>query len=568
MKFFNFVSKILLYTFILLGICNSSYSKINDFNYDAKNISNYFSGIVSFSDFDYTDSYKFFKKINHFEIVNENYSSKLIQSLVNLEKYHEAYLYAKKMEKENLSNFESNLLLGLSEFKKDNYIRAEFYFDKLEPNFENKLIFGLLKKSLNNWLEIAKSKDKKNIKLIEEMSSNYNNFALIQKAFASCHFDTGSTEKEFQNIIKNEEQNFSRYHFFFANYFFNKNNILGAKKVVRNALQVYPGNLLIKQFEKTLNSEEKNKNEFNCKDTKDIVAEIFYVIANALSSTGNYGLSNFYINLSKYLNPKFLSFESLIGENFLVLKKYDNAKIIYKKLSGIGSVYKWYSSKQIANILRIQNKKEEAISFLSKIYYKNTNPNVYQTYDLGNYLRNDEKYEESIKLYSTVLSKIEEDHPLYPKVLDRRGMAYERMKNWNLAEKDLLNSLEIFPNEPYVMNYLAYSWVERGENINKALNMLKKANNLKKNDGYITDSLGWALYKLRNFSEAKKYLQMAITIMPDDPVVNDHFADCLWMNNKKIQARYYWNYVLNLESAESELKKTVEKKLLFGLEKI
>ena len=98
--------------------------------------------------------------------------------------------------------------------------------------------------------------------------------------------------------------------------------------------------------------------------------------------------------------------------------------------------------------------------------------------------------------------------------------------------------------------------------------MLRKANNLKKNDGYITDSLGWALYKLNNFSEAKIHLRQAIILMPSDPVVNDHFADCLWMNNEKIQARYYWNYVLNLESAEEKLKKQIKQKLLFGLEKI
>ena len=145
-------------------------------------------------------------------------------------------------------------------------------------------------------------------------------------------------------------------------------------------------------------------------------------------------------------------------------------------------------------------------------------------------------------------------------------MAYERIDNWELSEKDLLASLEIIPDEPYVMNYLAYSWVEKNKNIEKALTMLRKANDLKKNNGYITDSLGWALYKLENFSEAKKYLEMAIILMPRDPIINDHFADCLWMNNYKIQARYYWNNVLKSDDADEELKTKVEKKLLFGLE--
>ena len=95
--------------------------------------------------------------------------------------------------------------------------------------------------------------------------------------------------------------------------------------------------------------------------------------------------------------------------------------------------------------------------------------------------------------------------------------------------------------------------------------MLEKANNLKKNDGHIVDSLGWALFKLKKFNESKKYLQEAVQLMPSDPVINDHYGDALWMSGKKIQARYYWNYVLNLEKTETELKTIIEKKLIKGL---
>ena len=193
-------------------------------------------------------------------------------------------------------------------------------------------------------------------------------------------------------------------------------------------------------------------------------------------------------------------------------------------------------------------------------------PEVHDTFDFANFLRNKENYKKSIELYSEILGKITVEHKLYPAVLERRGMSYERINEWELSEKDLLASLDIVPDEPYVMNYLAYTWVEKNKNIEKALDMLRKANDLKKNNGYITDSLGWALYKLNNFSEAKKYLQMAIVLMPTDPIINDHFADCLWMNNDKIQARYYWRNVLKSEDADEELKIKAKRKLLFGLE--
>ena len=108
---------------------------------------------------------------------------------------------------------------------------------------------------------------------------------------------------------------------------------------------------------------------------------------------------------------------------------------------------------------------------------------------MANFLRGEEGFEDSIELYNEILSKIENDHDLYPKVLDRRGTAYERAGNWELAQKDLSLSLKILPNQAYTINYLAYSWIEKEINTEKALTMLKKADNLKKNDGYITLSL-------------------------------------------------------------------------------
>jgi len=566
MKFLNFITGLILYTFIFLGISNSSYSKVLDFNQDAKNISNYFSGIISFDDFDYLNSKKFLNSLRESGKISKNFSSKYIQSLIGLEKYKEAYSYSRKLEKENLSNFESNLVQGLFEFKNKNYDKAKFYFDRLNPNFEHQLTFRPLQISLKNWSDIAASNNKESIDLINSMPSEYGSFKHVQAAFAHCYFDTSSTEKEFNKIIKNEQTKFYRYNFFFANYLVRKGKHKEAENIVSLTSKKFPRNLLINQFGETLKTKEKNKNKFTCREAHNILGEIFYAFANALSTQQHYKISNFYIGLSKYLNPNFLSYDGLLADNFFRLKKYDESKKIYKNLSTLGSYYKWNSSKEIAFILDLQGKKKESKNFLLKVY-NNINQNLYRTFDLANFLRDDDSYDESIKLYSEILSKITKNHELYPKVLDRRGTAYERIGKWELAEKDLILSLEILPNQAYTINYLAYSWIEKEKNTKKALTMLKKADSLKRNDGYITDSLGWALYKLKNFSEAKLYLQRAITLMPKDPIVNDHFADCLWMNNRKVQARYYWKYVLTLESAEKELRQKIENKLLFGLEK-
>ena len=564
MKTFFYILKSLLYTFIFLGIFNSSYAKIYGFNQNANNISNYFSSIVSFDDFDYESSENFFKKLNDSQVDNQKYFSRFIQSLINLEKYSEAYSYSKKLDKEKKSNFESNIFLGLYEFKNGNFDKSQSYFKRLKRNSEHFLVFDILKVSLEAWTKISKSKKEEDIKLLDFGKPSYYNLEKVQKVFANCYLQTSNTEKEFLSIIQDEKSNFSRYSFFAPNYFFNKKEKNRAIELINSASEDYPRNLLINQYKKFLEGKEKNKNSFNCTNSANIMAEVFYILANVLSAQENYKLSNFYINLSKFLNPNFLSYDSLIAENFFILKKYDDAKKIYKKLFKVGSVYRWYSSRQIASIME-EEKKGDSIKFLSGVY-ENIDANIYDTFDFANFLRNKEDYKESIKLYSKILINIDKSHKLYPGVLERRGMAYERNDDWDLAEKDLIESLNIRPDDAYTMNYLAYSWIEKNQNIDQALSMLRKANNLKKNNGYITDSLGWALFKSGYFLEAKKYLEIAIVLMPTDPIINDHYADCLWMNNYKIQARYYWNYVLNSDKADEELKIKVEKKYLFGLQ--
>ena len=567
MKLINIIFKICLFSLIFFNLITYSHSNVLDFNKDAKNISNYFSGSVAFNNFDYKISKQYFDKFNKSNKNNQKLSSSFLKSLINSQNYKDAITYSKNLESKNQSNFESLLFLGLNEFKNKNFIKAKFYFNELKPNFENQIVFAPLKLSLMNWSEIMISNNASDIKFIKTMPNNYGSFKSIQEAFAYCYFDSLDVDAKFSKIIKNEGDKFYRYNFFYANYLIEKNRKKEATLILETSANKYPRNLLINQRKENLKRNNKSKNKFSCQNPEDILAEIFYAFANALSVQKSFELSTLYINLSKYLNSNFKSYDALLAENLLKLGKKEDSKKILLKLFEIGSFYKWNSSKEVALIIEDLEGREESLIYLTKIY-NDIDKNLYRTFDFANFLRGHDKFSESIKLYSQILSGINKDHNMYPRVLDRRGTAYERNGEWELAEKDLLLSLEVDPNQAYTLNYLAYTWIEQNRKTKKALSMLEKANNLKKNDGYITDSLGWAQYKLKNFSEAKFYLERAIQMMPDDPIVNDHFADCLWMIDKKIQARYYWEYVLTLEDTEDDLREKVKNKLLFGLEKI
>ena len=210
---------------------------------------------------------------------------------------------------------------------------------------------------------------------------------------------------------------------------------------------------------------------------------------------------------------------------------------------------------------------DQALNYIESKFKEYSNPSVKIIYDMANIYKRDEKFEKSIKYYSEVLKKINKNSDAYADVLYKRGSSYERLGDDESSDKDLLKSLTIKPNDPYVLNYLGYGWLERGYRIQEAIDMLDKAYNQKQNDPFIIDSVGWGYYLIGDFVNAEIFLRKAIQLLPNDPIINDHYGDVLWKLNRKIQAKYYWQSSLNSEDAENELKSNIKKKLLTGLDK-
>ena len=150
-------------------------------------------------------------------------------------------------------------------------------------------------------------------------------------------------------------------------------------------------------------------------------------------------------------------------------------------------------------------------------------------------------------------------------LLYRRGASNERMGNYEEADRDMLLSLEIDPDDAYVLNYLAYSWLERDYKIKEAMEMLEKAYSLKENDPYIIDSIGWAYYLTDDYVKAETYLKRAVELMPDDATVHDHYGDILWKLGRKIQARYFWKSVFKMEDVDEQLLQKINSKMIKGL---
>ena len=530
----------------------------------ADKISDYFSGVLLLNQGKFDESYQYFKKLEGLEKSHSSFSSRYLYSLVNSGNFREAYSFSKKLERDQKASFESDLIMGIYYLKNSKFDLSTKYFSKTKNSEARTLLDRYLAHSLFVWSDLNQNKFEKAKSDFNQLDDRFDNLKKIQNTFLHCFFMSEKTDALFKELLSDEKTNFSRYNYFYAKYFESINQRDKAKKIIDNSLEKYPRNLLLNQYKIDLIN-SKNNFDFDCKKKQHVVAEILYITANALSSQSIYPLSNFYLNLSKYLNKEFLAFDTLMAENLYLINDLSGAKNIYKKLTNYGDAFKWYSNKQISRILIQEKKKDKSIKLLSKSFNDLSYKGVYETYDYAEFLKNNEEFESAIKHYTDILKVIDKDHSLYPQVTDGRGVAYERIGEWDKAEKDLLDSLKVSPEQAYVINYLAYSWIEQGVKIKKSLEMLRKANKIKSNDPFIIDSLGWALYKLERYQESKNYLQLAVRLMPADPIVNDHYGDVLWKNGDKIQARYYWNYVLNLEKAEEDLKEKIEQKLIKGL---
>ena len=530
----------------------------------ADSISDYFSGTVLLNQSDYKNSYGFLKNLDGLEASHSVYSTKYLYALINSGKFNEAYNYSKKLNKRNQESFESNLIMGIFYLKNSKYDNASEYFLKAKKRETKSILDNYLVNSLYIWSKVQNYNLNEAIILLSQQDDRFNNLQKIQNVFLHCFYNSSDTSQLFNELVSDTKTDFSRYNYFYAKYLDSISSFSKAEKVLNDSLKKYPRNLILNQY-KLDRISDNYKFNFDCKKQQNVSAEIIYITANALSSQSIYILSNFYLNLSKYLNADFNLFNTLLAENYYKIEDYDNSKKTYNILSKNGEAVRWYSNKQISRILILENDKEGSLKLLQKAYKELDNKDIYATFDYAEFLKNTERFEESIDYYTIALKKVDKDHPLFPKILDSRGVAYERSGQWKKAEKDLLASLEVSPDQAYVINYLAYSWIEQGVKIEESLKMLEKANELKSNDPYIIDSLGWALFKLNRYEEAKDYLQLAVRLMPADPIVNDHYGDVLWKNGNEIQARYYWNYVLNLEKTERDLKKKVETKLISGL---
>lgn len=228
------------------------------------------------------------------------------------------------------------------------------------------------------------------------------------------------------------------------------------------------------------------------------------------------------------------------------------------------SLFGWDARIEIADNLIFLGRDEEAIDHLEAMT-EEREEDLDALERLGYLMRLRERYEEGTDYYDRALARVDAVTDNHWTLFYHRGITLERTERWPEAESDFKRALELKPDDPYVLNYLGYSWVDQGLNITEALEMIRKAVEQRPNDGYIVDSLGWAYYRLEDFEEAVVHLERAVQLRPQDPVINDHLGDAYWRVGRELEARFQWTRALGLEPEDDD-REAIEIKLLNGLE--
>jgi tetratricopeptide (TPR) repeat protein len=291
-------------------------------------------------------------------------------------------------------------------------------------------------------------------------------------------------------------------------------------------------------------------------------AEVLYGLGSALGRRGGEDLGLVYLQLALYLVPSHPLALLSLGDLYEAMKKPELANKTYERVP-LSSPLQRNAQIQLALNLDTLEKTDEATASLEKLIAAHPG-DLEAIMALGNVLRGRKHFAECADVYSKGIDTITKTEKSNWVIYYFRGICLERAKQWGKAESDLKTSLDLFPDQPHVLNYLGYSWIDQGLNLDEGMRMIKRAVEQRADDGYIVDSLGWAYYRLGNMDEAVKHLERAVELKPEDPTINDHLGDAYWRVGRTLEARFQWSHARDLKPEPEDLTK-IEQKLKAGL---
>jgi tetratricopeptide (TPR) repeat protein len=487
---------------------------------------------------------------------NEDLLQATMAALVHEGRFAEALPIAQRLEKQGLVTDGVNLLLAMDRFKQGDNTAAIALIKKLSDTSLNKFAAPLILGWLNladgsiekARLALAPLADIKSVKLLHDVTASLLNDVAGDKAAAASY--AGIAARADVLSFRTVELT--------MNFFLRKGDTASATKLLEDFNKVYPDNSLLG----LLRTQLKQKPRPLIVSERDGMAEAYYSIAAGLLQDGAEQPAMLFTQLALDLKADLPAAQLLRGDLLMTAHRYEDAVEAYRRVDK-ASPYSWNARQKLADALDQAGRTDEALKILQDMTDERTDV-ADAALALGNLLRSKERFAESAAAYDKMISRIGTIKKHHWTLFYYRGISRERSDQWDLAEADFQKSLELEPDQPMVLNYLAYTWVTQKKNLDQALVMLTKAMDQRPEDGFIIDSVGWAYYMTGDYANAVRYLESAVEFEPTDSTINEHLGDAYWKIGRHQEAKFQWRRALNFEP-EAERVAPLQTKLDSGL---
>lgn len=295
------------------------------------------------------------------------------------------------------------------------------------------------------------------------------------------------------------------------------------------------------------------------------VAEALFGIAASLNDQRSADVAILYLNLTLYMRPDFDLAKVLLASRYEAMQKFDMANGLYAKIQPSSPYFAMTQVQAAINDGRLGQPNAGIAKMKSLASMQPKESDVWTA--LGDLLRSSDQYPDAAAAYDKAIATIPPGDRRLIGLYYARGVSLERSNRWDAAERDFRAALKLNPDRADVLNYLGYSWVDKGQNLDEAVTMLEKARALRPLDGMIADSVGWAYYRLGRYQDAARALEEAVQLVPGAADVNDHLGDAYWRVGRKIDARFQWQHALQMRP-DAKQKPVIERKLQFGLDPV
>ncbi len=521
----------------------------------------YLAGKSAIGSFAIADAARFYARVLSVDPENTPLLGRTLYLMVADGRYAEAMALARRLVKLQPDSRLANFVLALQAIKEGRYPQAERRLTKLPNQGANRVLLPLLR----GWIAFAGGRRKLGLERVEEVAGlpGFRNFYILHSGLMlELSGRAKQAAARYEVALKGGQQAGLRM-VYAAGVFYERSNQRGkAIALYRDFLKRSPQSQAISfSLQRAL---RKQRPPAFVRNAVEGMAEALFDGASVLARGRGVRRSLMLARLALYLRPRFAAAQILIANILERQKQREAALALYRKVPP-SSPMSWSAKLASAQIFDDLKRTDEAIALLKRMTRER--PRRWDApMALGDILRGRERYAEAAAAYDQAIARIPKLGKQHWGVLYARGIALERSKKWARAEKDFLRALELQPNQPFLLNYLGYSWVDRGVQLARARKMIEKAVSLRRNDGYITDSLGWVLYRMGKYKAAVVNLERAVELRAQDPTINDHLGDAYWRVGRKVEARVQWRRALSLDPEKDQIP-IIKNKIERGLGK-